>query len=147
MSAPETNPTLSIVTIGVADVAASRRFYVEGLGWEPFHDQAEVVFVQIGPGLAAAIFGLHDLGEDVGVPATPGTSLSLALNLDSAAAVDAEVGRWRAAGAAVLKEPQRAAFGGRHAYVADPDGHRWEIAWNPGWHVAADGTVSVEVVR
>jgi catechol 2,3-dioxygenase-like lactoylglutathione lyase family enzyme len=107
-----------------------------------FEVEGEVVFYQVGHGLVLGLFGLDDLGTDAGVPATPGTSFSLASNVDSEAAVDAAVERARAAGATVLKEPQRASFGGYHAYIADPDGHRWEIAHNPGLTVAADGTVT-----
>jgi catechol 2,3-dioxygenase-like lactoylglutathione lyase family enzyme len=134
---------LQLVTLGVADVARSRRFYVDGLGWRPLVDAPEVVFFQVGHGTVLALFSLADLGADVGTPAEPGSSITLARNVDSAGRVDELVELARAAGATVLKEPQRAVFGGRHAYVADPDGHRWEVAWNPGWSVAADGTVSL----
>jgi hypothetical protein len=68
-------------------------------------------------------------------------SFALAQNVDSEAEVDTVFARAVAAGATALKEPQHASFGGYHAYVADPDGHRWEIAHNPGWSVDDDGTV------
>ncbi|WP_437050280.1 VOC family protein [Streptomyces sp. enrichment culture] len=82
----------------------------------------------------------------MGHPATAGTPFALAQNLSSPAEVDEAVRRARAAGAVVLKEPRRAAFGGYHGYFADPDGHRWEVCHNPGWSVADDGTVTLTVV-
>lgn len=135
---------LSLVTLGVGDLTASRRFYSEGLGWTPVLDLDEIVFYQVGHGLLLGLFPLAELGADAGEEATAGTSFSLACNLRSEAAVDAAVERARAAGAQVLKEAQHASFGGYHAYVADPDGHRWEIAYNPGLIVEADGTVRFE---
>lgn len=78
-------------------------------------------------GWPLALFPLADLGTGTGHPATFGTPLPLAQNLSSPAEVDAAVQRARAAGARILKEPQRAAFGGYHGYFADPDGHRWEV--------------------
>ncbi|MET8693267.1 VOC family protein [Streptomyces bauhiniae] len=76
------------------------------------------------------------MAADTGVPATPGTPFTLARNLGSPAE----------AGANVLKEPRRAAFGGYHTYFTDPDGHRWEICHNPGWSVSEDGTVRLTAV-
>jgi hypothetical protein len=133
---------LLLVTLGVADLAASRRFYSDGLGWVPTLDvEDEVVFYQVGHGLLLGLFPLDELGRDAGSPATPGTPFSLAQNFPSTEDVDRVFARATAAGATVLKEPQHAAFGGYHAYVADPDGHRWEIAWNPGLVVRDDGRV------
>ncbi|MEU6817589.1 VOC family protein [Streptomyces sp. NPDC046860] len=138
---------VSMVTLGVGDLAASRRFYSEGLGWTPLLDLDEVVFYQVGNGLALALFPLTDLAADTGSPATPGTPFTLAHNVGSPAGVDAAVARAREAGASVLKEPQRAAFGGYHAYFTDPDGHRWEVCHNPGWSVTEDGTVRLTAVE
>ncbi|MCP9956203.1 MULTISPECIES: VOC family protein [Streptomyces] len=137
---------LNMVTLGVHDLEASRRFYTRGLGWTPLLDLDEVVFYQVGRGMALALFPLADLGADIGHPAVAGTPFTLARNLGSPAEVDAAVRRARAAGATVLKEPQRAAFGGYHGYFADPDGHRWEVCHNPGWSVADDGTVRLAAV-
>ncbi|WP_330236053.1 VOC family protein [Streptomyces sp. NBC_00566] len=140
------NQQVSMVTLGVGDLAESRRFYSEGLGWTPLLDLDEIVFYQVGKGLTLALFPLSDLAADTGTPATPGTPFTLAHNVGSPAEVDAAVTRAREAGASVLKEPQRAAFGGYHAYFADPDGHRWEVCHNPGWSVAEDGTVKLTAV-
>ncbi|MGW0951600.1 VOC family protein [Streptomyces sp. NPDC002545] len=138
---------LNLVTLGVEDLAVSRRFYSEGLGWTPLLDLDEIVFYQIGRGLALGLFSLADLGADTGQAAVAGAPFTLAQNLDAPADVDAAVERARAAGATVLKEPQRAAFGGYHAYFSDPDGHRWEVCHNPGWSVADDGTVTLTPVE
>lgn len=141
------NQQLNLVTLGVGDLKVSRQFYSHGLGWTPLLDLEEIVFYQIGKGLALALFPLADLGADTGHPSTAGTPFTLAQNLGSPAEVDAAVQRARAAGATVLKEPQRAAFGGYHGYFADPDGHRWEVCHNPGWSVADDGTVTLTAVE
>jgi uncharacterized protein len=145
------DPRLSLLTLGVHDLAVSRRFYVDGLGWPPLLDLPEVVFVQIGPGLLLGLFGAGDLEADIAgpgatVPDGPGR-FTLAHNVSSASEVDEAVARAVAAGAELLKAPQRAAFGGYHAYVADPDGVRWEIAHNPGFSVADDGTVTIVAVE
>ena len=137
---------LNLVTLGVEDLKVSRQFYSHGLGWTPLLDTNEIVFYQIGRGLALALFPLSDLGADTGHPATAGTSFTLAQNLNSPAEVDKAMERAREAGATVLKDPQSAAFGGYHGYFADPDGHRWEVCHNPGWSVADDGTVTLEAV-
>ncbi|MEU6535794.1 VOC family protein [Streptomyces sp. NPDC047000] len=138
---------LNLVTLGVGDLAVSRRFYGDGLGWTALLDVDGIVFYQIGKGLVLGLFPLADLGADTGHPATAGTPFTLAQNLDSPAEVDAVVEQARTAGATVLKEPQRAVFGGYHGYFADPDGHRWEICHNPGWSVADDGTVTLTPVE
>ncbi|WP_432056035.1 VOC family protein [Streptomyces sp. bgisy022] len=141
------NQQVNLVTLGVEDLQVSRQFYGGGLGWTPLLDLDEIVFYQIGKGLALALFPLDALGADTGLPATAGTPFTLAQNLGSPADVDRAVQRARAAGATVLKEPQRAAFGGYHGYFADPDGHRWEVCHNPGWSVADDGTVTLTAVE
>lgn len=136
---------LSFVTLGVADVAAARRFYVEGLGWTPTFEDDEVVMLQMAPGVLLALWGAADLAADAGVDVEPGPgAVALAHNVGSADEVHAVVARWRKAGGTVLKEPaHQPLFDGTSAYVADPNGHRWEIAHNPGWSVDDDGTVTL----
>lgn len=135
-------PQLNVITLGVADLQRSRRFYRDGLGWTPLLEvDGEVVFFQVNHGLLLALFGLDDLGRDAGHAAIPGSPISLGQNLESPAAVDEAVARAVDAGATLLMPGKRAEWGGYNAYIADPDGHRWELVHNPGLRVADDGTV------
>jgi len=140
------HPHVSLITLAVADVARSHRFYSGALGWPVTYADGDVVFLQVGHGLLLALWGSGDLAADMGVaPAPPGgTAVVLAHNVGSAAEVSREVAELVMAGGRVVKPVQEAAFGGTQAYVADPDGHVWEVAHNPGWHVADDGTVALE---
>lgn len=134
--------SIRVVTIGAGDLGRSRRFYSEGLGWSPLVDLDEIVFYQAGFGLVLAVWRLEDLSADVGHPVAPGSAFSLGHNVESRAEVDEVVERARAAGATILKEPQDAPlFGGYQAYFADPDGHLWDVVYNPGLRVEEDGTV------
>jgi catechol 2,3-dioxygenase-like lactoylglutathione lyase family enzyme len=139
---------LQVVTLGVRDLARSRAFYRDGLGWEPLLEvDDEVSFFQVGPGLLLALFGAVDLATDVGVEDPARVSdqtvsrMSLGHNMDSEAAVDSELAKAVAAGGTILKPGQRAAFGGYHGYLADPDGFQWEIGYNAGLVFGADGTI------
>jgi len=140
---------LNVLTLGTADLARARGFYVDGLGWDVEWENDEVVFVHLGHGLLLALFGAGDLAADAGVaPLSVGSgSLALAKNVATADEVDAVVEVAVAAGARVVKAPQRAAFGGYHAYIADPDGVLWEVAHNPGFAIGADGRVTIEAVE
>lgn len=140
------DPRVSIITLAVADVPRSHRFYVDGLGWPATYADGDVVFVQVGPGLLLALWGSADLAADMGVAPAPagGTTVALAHNVASAREVSQVVAELVTAGGEVVKPVQEAAFGGTHAYVADPDGHVWEIAHNPGWSVAGDGIVTLQ---
>ena len=145
-------PRVHFITLGVADIAASRKFYVDGLGWAPsFEVPGDIVFLQVGPGLVLGLFGREDLagdiGEGVGAGRTEGLPFTLSHNVDSEEAVVTALADAEAAGAQVLKTPQRAEFGGFHAYFADPDGFRWEVCFNPGWRVEEDGTVRIGAVE
>ena len=134
---------VTFVTLGVADLGRSRRFYVEGLGWSPlFEVPGEIAFFQVGHGLVLGIWGIEALGDDAGAPATTGTPFALASNVESEGGVVGAVDRALSAGATLLKAPEwHHQVRIYHAYVADPDGHRWEIAYNPGLTVDPDGTV------
>ncbi|MCW2621733.1 MAG: glyoxalase [Frankiales bacterium] len=135
-------PRLDLLTIAVDDLGAARRFYVEGLGWPVTLDvPGEILFVQIGHGLLAGFFGSADLAADLGTgTVVPGQGFTLAHNVGSAEQVQEVLDAAVAAGGTVLKPAQDAAFGGHHAYFADPCGVRWEVAWNPGLTFDADGT-------
>lgn len=143
-------PRVDLITLGVGDVATARRFFVDGLGWEPVLDvPGEIVFIQVGYGLLLGLFSASDLEADIG-PAGEPTAGPPAMSLAQVVATEEEViaslNRAEAAGATILKTPQRADFGGFHGYFADPLGFRWEVATNPGWSVAADGKVTIRPV-
>jgi catechol 2,3-dioxygenase-like lactoylglutathione lyase family enzyme len=137
-------PRVSLITLGVADVPRARAFY-EALGWRVAGSGSEdVAFFQAG-GTILALWGWGPLAEDAGVPSAGqgfrGTAL--AYNVRDKAEVAWIVEAWVAAGGTVTRPAQDTFWGGHTAYVADPDGHLWEIAWNPGWPIAADGSISL----
>jgi catechol 2,3-dioxygenase-like lactoylglutathione lyase family enzyme len=142
-------PQLDLITLGVPDLEAARRFYVDGLGWRPtLVVPGDVVFIQVGHGLMLSLFGAADLAADMGAPlAGSPAPMSLAQIVETEDEVVRTLERAKAAGAEILKTPQKAEFGGFHGYFADPAGFRWEIATNPGWSVAPDGTVTVVPVE
>jgi catechol 2,3-dioxygenase-like lactoylglutathione lyase family enzyme len=133
---------LSLVTLGVADLARSRRFYA-ALGWQASGaGNADVAFFQAG-GMVLALWGQQALAEDAGVANEigPFRGVSLAQNVASTAEVDRVMAEAELAGARIVKPAQEAFWGGYTGYFADPDGHLWEIAWNPQWTLGPDGEV------
>lgn len=135
------------VTLSTPDLDAARGFYVEGLGWSPLLDvPGEILFFPIAPGLVLGLFDAESFAQDVrAAGAVPAAGVTLAHNVDSPDAVVSLTERFAAAGATVVVPPEPGAFGGIfHAIARDPNGVLWEIAHNPGWHVADDGTVSFE---
>ena len=138
-------PRISVITLGVADLRRSRRFYEEGLGWRASAlGDENVVFFQAG-GLVVALFGREALADDANVRVTANESgfsgITLAHNVRDRAEVHRVLETAQRAGATILKPAQDAFWGGYHGYFADPDGHVWEVAWNPGFTLAEDGSV------
>ena len=134
---------VTLITLGVADVAASVAFYGR-LGWVPHAAEEGVAFFQMY-GAALALFGRGDLAADQGRPGAPlGTgAATLAQNFATEAEVDAAFDTAVAAGATPLKRPQKVFWGGYSGYWADPDGHVWEVAMNPFWPLAPDGSLTL----
>lgn len=134
---------VTLITLGVRNLALSRRFY-EALGWQPAEATPSVAFYQM-PGMALGLFGLKDLAEDQGVAeATLGTgAITLAQNFASTTDVDAAFAAALAAGGTAVKQPEPTHWGGYSGYWADPDGHVWEVAMNPFWPLAEDGTLTL----
>jgi uncharacterized protein len=134
---------ITLITLGVTDLDAARRFYLDGLGWHALLDAGEAVFLQVGPGLVLSLYGRADLARDAGTAAGPvePPPFTLAHNVATEEDVQRVVDDLRAAGGTVVSGPVRASWGGLIAHVADPDGFRWEIAWNPGLIVHPDGSV------
>ena len=131
---------LSLITLGVQNVAAARAFY-ERLGWRTSPPSNEhVAFFQAG-GLIVSLYQKDALAEDSGLPPAAPGAIALAHNLPSKADVDALLTQAQQAGARLLKPAEDKFWGGYSGYFADPDGHPWEIAWNPGFDLRADGTV------
>lgn len=141
MSYPAQRVTL--ITLGVRDLARARTFY-ETLGWQPAASPEGVVFYQLY-GQVLGLFGLADLAADQGRPdATLGFgAATLAQNFATEADVDAAYAAALAAGARPLKAPQSVFWGGYSGYYADPDGHVWELAMNPFWPLSEDGSLTL----
>ena len=134
---------LSLVTLGVSELARARRFY-EALGWTTrAAPDDDVVFFQAG-GMIVALWGREQLAEDSGV-ADPGGwgGITLAYNTRSPSEVDAVVEEARAAGAQIVREPAETFWGGYSAVFVDPEGHPWEVAHNPHWRIGEDGSVTL----
>jgi catechol 2,3-dioxygenase-like lactoylglutathione lyase family enzyme len=133
---------LSLITLGVADLARARRFYEDGLGWRRGNDHPEVAFFQIG-GSILALFSRAALAKDAALAseASGFGGITLAYNARSREEVDAVLAEAVAAGAKLLKPAEDTFWGGYSGYFADPDGHPWEVAWNPDWTIAEDGSV------
>lgn len=135
---------ISIVTIGVQDVARSVRFY-EALGWERSPaSMSEIAWFRTADSWLG-IFGWGDLAQDAQlVEPTRGSfgGITLAINVESAAMVDAALDEAVAAGATLLKPGTELPFG-YGGYFADPDGHAWEVCWNRGFPIDADGRITI----
>ena len=132
---------LSLVTLGVADLARSLRFY-ESLGWRRGNRHPEVVFFQLG-GAIFALWARESLAADAGLPAAGSGfgGIVLAYNTRTRDEVDAVMAEAAAAGGTILKPASDAFWGGYTGCFADPDGHPWEVAWNPDWTLHEDGSV------
>jgi catechol 2,3-dioxygenase-like lactoylglutathione lyase family enzyme len=132
---------ISVVTLGVRDLAASRRFYTDGFGWRSVFENEEIVFYQMN-GLVLGTWLEAALARDMGRPGTRPGAFALAHNVGSREEVESVVERLAGAGGRVLRAPDAPPHGGFRGYVADPDDHAWEIAWNPAWPISAEGYVT-----
>jgi len=135
-------PRISLVTLGVADLARTRRFYEAGLGWRASAlSNDDVLFFQAG-GTIIGFWGRRALAEDAGLPAAAGggfSGIALAHNVRSRAEVDAVLAEAKGAGARVTRPARDTDWGGYSGYFTDPEGHLWEVAWNPGFPLTEDG--------
>jgi uncharacterized glyoxalase superfamily protein PhnB len=135
---------LSLVTLGVKDVPASRAFY-ERLGWKAYGLGAPAIaFFQCG-GMLVSVYSREDLAKDAGLPAQGGSfgGITLAQNVRTKQDVDTVLAEAVKAGGKILSPAEDKFWGGYSGYFADPDGHPWEVAWNPGFTIAKDGSVSI----
>jgi catechol 2,3-dioxygenase-like lactoylglutathione lyase family enzyme len=139
---------LSIVTLGVADLERSARFYRD-LGWEQRGDLAQGIVWFKTSGSWLGLFDYTCLAEDAALPATPESDLpsyrgsTLAINVVSEDAVDLAFARVHEVGGRIVKPAHRTEWGGYSGYFADPDGHLWEICHNPGFPLDAEGRIEI----
>lgn len=133
-------PCVSVLTLAVADLERSLSFYREGLGLPTAgivgreFDHGAVAFFDLSGGVKLAIWAQQDLAHDTGLPMLPvsPTSMSIGHNVSRREEVDDIIETARHAGASIVKPAQNTFYGGYAGYFQDPDGHLWEIVWNPG---------------
>jgi catechol 2,3-dioxygenase-like lactoylglutathione lyase family enzyme len=136
-------PRISLLTLGVADLERAVRFYRDGLGLRTpgivgtEFEHGAVAFFDLQSGLKLALWPRASLAHDSGIPQDPpsATELSLGHNVSSREEVDRVMEEARAAGAGIVKEAAETFWGGYAGYFQDPDGHLWEVAWNPHFEV------------
>lgn len=142
-------PRISIITLGVADLARSVRFYRDGLGFPTrYADGGPIAFFQTG-GVRLALYPLVHLAADISPALSPArtafSGITLAHNTRTKAEVAAVLARAAAAGATIVKPAQDVFWGGHSGYFADPDGHYWEVAWAPMFQFADDGALLIDL--
>lgn len=133
-------PCVSVLTLAVADLERSLSFYRDGLGLPTAgivgreFDHGAVAFFDLSGGLKLAIWAQEDLAHDTGLPMLPvsPTAMSIGHNVSRREEVDDIIETARHAGASIVKPAQNTFYGGYAGYFQDPDGHLWEIVWNPG---------------
>lgn len=137
-------PRVTVVTLGVADVERSRRFYADGLGLPVrLVVPGEVLMLDVAPGFVLSFWDLEHMRAEIGDVGPAATApVTIAHNVDSPATVLAVLDEAVAAGATLVAPGRAREWGGFSGYFADPDGHRWEVAHNPSWTVDARGAVA-----
>ena len=136
-------PRITLLTLGVDDLERAVRFYRDGLGWKTDgivgaqFEHGAVAFFDLSGGLRLALWPRKSLAHDSGLPleARSSTEFSIGHNVNSKAEVDAAMARATRAGALIVKRGQDTFWGGYAGYFKDPDGHLWEVAWNPPWRI------------
>jgi len=136
-------PSISVITLGVADFQRSLAFYKNGLGWPTKATSKDnIAFFKLN-GIVLALYDKKGLAEDAGVSARgsgfPG--VTLAHNVRSEREVDEVFMQVTKLGAKTIKKPQKASWGGYSGYFADPDGYLWEVVYNPHWKLDRKGSV------
>lgn len=136
---------ISIVTLGVDDVARSKAFY-EALGWEVAGTVGDEICWFRTADSYLGLFDRESLARDAGLRSEPTAEfggITLAINVESEAAVDAVFEAATGAGARILKPAEATDWGGYSGYFADPDGHPWEVAHNPSFPIDEDGRITI----
>jgi len=134
-------PRISLVTLCVTDMVRARCFY-EALGWRASGPSEGVTFFQAG-GMILSLYGRAEQAADAHLPAEGSGfgGIVLAHNVRERADVGRVLEEAKAAGATILKPPHEIFWGGYVGYFADPDGHPWEVAWNPHFPIQDDGSI------
>lgn len=136
-------PRITLITLGVDDLERAVRFYRDGLGLQTEgivgteFAYGEVAFFDLQGGLKLALWPRRSIAQDTGLPlgTLSSTEFTIAHNVSSKEEVDEVMGQAKKAGAGIVKPAQDAFWGGYAGYFQDPDGHLWEVAWNPEWAV------------
>jgi len=134
-------PRITVITIGVNDLEKSLHFYRDGLGFPTEgiigkgFEYGAVVFIQLQDNLRLALWPRKSIAHDSGLSITPAspTEMTLGHNVSSKAEVDAVMDQAKSAGAVIIKPAHDTFWGGYSGYFQDPDGHLWEVVWNPEW--------------
>lgn len=136
---------IAVITLGIVDPGRSRRFYVEGFGWHPVFEAPGILFFQMN-GLVLGLWAKAELEQDMqrASDSTP-SAFALAHNVRSQAEVQPLLDRLATCGGRMLRPADAPPHGGLRGYVADADGHAWEIAWNPAWPIDVDGHVKFSI--
>lgn len=136
---------IAVITLGIADLARSKAFYKQGFGWTPVFENAEIAFYQMN-GFVFGTWVTSALEQDTRQAGLAGSgAVTLAHNVRADGDVQTVIDALVAAGAEILRDADVPPQGGRRGYVADPDGHIWEIAFNPQWPIDKDGHVTFEM--
>jgi len=133
------DPRITVITLGVDDLERALRFYRDGLGLPTpgivgtEFEHGAVVFIQLQAGVSLALWLRTSISHDSGLPVTPqsATELTLGHNVRSREEVDAVMAQAETAGATIVKRAHETFWGGYAGYFQDPDGHLWEVVWNP----------------
>lgn len=141
---PTMKPRITLITLGVDDLNRALKFYRDGLGLPTKgivgteFEHGAVAFFDLQNGVKLAIWGRKDLAHEANVPLGPrsATEFTLGHNVASKAEVDTVVAQAQKAGATITDPPHEALWGGYTGSFQDPDGHVWEVAWNPDWDIA-----------
>lgn len=140
-------PRISIITLGVADLARSVRFYRDGLGFPTAYKEGDGIAFLMTGGTRLALYPRKPLAEDIGPGIDPGRpgfgGITLAHNVRARNEVPRVLAAAERAGATIVKPAQDSSWGGHHGYFCDPDGHYWEIAWGPMFSFDAGGSLLI----
>lgn len=138
-------PRISLITLGVADLKRAVDFYEQVVGWKAAPSPPEIAFFDLN-GVVFSLYPHDALAKDMNARIEKSgeyEGFALAHNARSKEEVDAIFTRLKKNGATIVKEPEEAFWGGYSGYFCDPDGHRWEVAYNPFWTVREDGRISL----